>query len=260
MIPNSKPIIISAALAVTMVLSACVTPPPDTTLVAARAAVNSAAANPDVLRYDAIDLDMAQKQLANAESAAANSAPEMAEHEAYLAIRTARLAQVRADQVLTQQRSAVVAGDQARAQLEARAELDARAQVDHLNVDPTPRSVMVLLTDDYFEPGQSQLMPAAGKIVDDLAQFLIAHPERRVRIEAHSDNSTGVDPNLSLPLHRAETVRMALVARGVDPIRSEAVAYGPQNPLGARENPADSHFIRGVAIVLSDSSGQIASR
>jgi|SRR5580698_6035073 outer membrane protein OmpA-like peptidoglycan-associated protein len=258
MIADSKPIIISAALAVSSLLAACVTAPPDNSLAEARAAVNSAAANPDVVRYDALDLDMAQKQLANAESAAERDAPDMAEHEAYLAIRTAKLAEVRADQVAAQQRVAVVAGERVQAQLDAR--VDARAQVDRLNVEPAARTVMILLTDDYFEPGQAQLMPAAGKIVDDLAEFLIAHPERRVRIEGHSDNAGANEPNLSLPLHRAETVRMALVARGVDPVRSEAVAYGPDNPLSASENPADSHFIRGVEILLSDSRGQIASR
>src|SRR5580698_3823592 len=111
MIADSKPIIISAALAVSLVLAACVTAPPDNSLAEARAAVNGAAANPDVARYDALDLDMAQKQLANAEVAAARDATEMAEHEAYLAIRTAKLAQVRADQIVAQQRVAVVAGE-----------------------------------------------------------------------------------------------------------------------------------------------------
>jgi outer membrane protein OmpA-like peptidoglycan-associated protein len=254
MLTDSKPIIITAALAVSSLLAACVTAPPDNSLAEARAAVNSAAANPDVARYDALDLDMAQKQLANAESAAERDAADMAEHEAYLAIRTAKLAQVRADQVVAQQRVAVVEGERAQAQL------DARAQVDHLNGEPASRTVMVLLTDDYFEPGQPELMPAAGKIIDDLAQFLVAHPERRVRIEGHSDNINTAESNLSLPLHRAETVRMALVARGVDPVRSEAVAYGPDNPLSATEDPADSHLIRGVEILLSDSRGQIASR
>jgi outer membrane protein OmpA-like peptidoglycan-associated protein len=254
MTPNSKPMIVSAALAVSLALAACVTAPPDNSLADARAAVNNAAANPAVARYDALDLAMAQKQLANAENAAQRDAPEMAEHEAYLAIRTARLAEVRADQAVAQQRSALADGEVAREQL------DARAQVDNLNVEPAPRTVMVVLTDDYFEPGRAQLMPGAGKILDDLAQFLIAHPERRVRVEGHSDSAEAPAADLGLPLHRAESVRMALVARGVDPVRSEAVAYGPADPLTASDNPADRHFIRGVEILLSDSRGQIASR
>ncbi len=246
MTPISKPILISAALAVSLTLAACVTAPPDHSLADARAAVNNAAANPDVARYDALDLAMARKQLANAENAAQRDAPEMTEHEAYLAIRTARLAEVRADQVMAQQRAAVAAGE--------------RAQADNLTVEPAPRTVMVVLTDDYFEAGRAQLMPGAGKILDDLAQFLIAHPERRVRVEGHSDSAEAPASDLGLPLHRAESVRMALVARGVDPLRSEAVAYGPADPLTASDNPADRHFIRGVEILLSDSRGQIASR
>jgi outer membrane protein OmpA-like peptidoglycan-associated protein len=239
MIPNAKPLIGSAAVAVALVLAACVTAPPDDSLAQARAAVSSAAANPDVARYDALDLAMAQKQLANAESAAQRDARDMADHEAYLAIRTANLAEVRADDVVAEQRVAVTDGQRAQA---------------------TPRTAMVVLTDDYFVPGQDQLLPGAGKILDGLAEFLVAHPERRVRIEGHSDSAGTVASNLGLPLHRAEAVRMALVARGVDPVRSEAVAYGPENPRSGSDNPADSAFIRGVDILLSDSRGQIASR
>jgi outer membrane protein OmpA-like peptidoglycan-associated protein len=240
MIPNAKPLISSAAVAVALVLAACVTAPPDNSLAEARAAVNSAAANPDVARYDALDLAMAQKQLANAESAAQRDARDMADHEAYLAIRTAKLAEVRADEVVAQQRVVVADGQRAQAL--------------------TARTAMVVLTDDYFVPGQAQLLPGAGKILDGLAEFLVAHPERRVRIEGHSDSADTVESNLGLPLHRAEAVRMALVARGVDPVRSEAVAYGPENPGSASDNAADSAFIRGVEILLSDSRGQIASR
>jgi outer membrane protein OmpA-like peptidoglycan-associated protein len=239
MIANSKPLISSAALAVALVLAACVTAPPDNSLAEARAAVNSAAANPDVARYDALDLAMAQQQLANAESAAQRDARDMADHEAYLAIRTAKLAEVRADEFVAQQRVAVADGQRAEAM---------------------PRSAMVVLTEDYFVPGQAQLLPGAGRILDGLAEFLLAHPERRVRIEGHGDSAGTVESRLGLPLHRAEAVRMALVARGVDPVRSEAVAYGAEDPLGSHDNPADSLFIRGVEIVLSDSRGQIASR
>ncbi|HEV2703856.1 MAG TPA: OmpA family protein [Steroidobacteraceae bacterium] len=237
---NSKPLIISVALAVSVSLAACVTAPPDNTLADAGAAVSNATASPEVARYDALDLANAQKQLANAESAAQRGAPEMADHEANLALRTARLAQTRADQAVAQ--------------------LDTRARDNTVGVAPAPRTVMLVLTDDYFEPGRAQLMPDAGKIVDDLAQFLIAHPERRVRVEGHGDSADVPGSEVGLPMQRAEAVRMALVARGVDPGRSEAVTYGPADPLTASDNPADRHFIRGVEILLSDSRGQIASR
>jgi outer membrane protein OmpA-like peptidoglycan-associated protein len=211
-------------------------------------------------------------------------------HEAYLATSAARLAEVRADEGVAQERVAAASGDRARVQLAARsgeverarddaavalAAADAanqqsaaaadtvrelQAQLAGLNALATPQGVMLVLTDDYFDSGRAQLRPGAGKILDGLAQFLIAHPERRVRVEGHMDSADSPASNLALSLHRAEAVRMALIARGIDPVRSEAVGYGAENPLASNDNGTDRHFIRGVEILLSDSRGQIASR
>jgi outer membrane protein OmpA-like peptidoglycan-associated protein len=259
---HPKPGIASAALVVSLILGACVTTPPDTSLEQARAAVSTAESNPDVARWDGLDLGMAQKQLANAESAAEHDARDMQDHEAYLAIRTARLAQLRTDEILARQRVAGADSADVPSAATVATVRELRGEVSNLSVEPTPRGVMLVLTTDYFGPGGAQLQPGAGAILDGLAQFLIAHPERRVRVEGHTESLGTPGSDLALSLHRAEAVRMALVARGVDPVRSEAVGYGPQNPLADAPSPtpADRHFIQGVEILLSDSRGQIASR
>ena len=276
MIHYSRLIIPATAIAECVALSACITAPPDTSLAEARDAVHSAEADPAVARLDALDLASAEKHLALAEDAERHAATNLEDHEAYLATRVARLAQVRADEGLAQERVAAAGGDRARAQLAARtvdAERardgaaaaadtvrDLQAQLAGLTLEPTPRGVMLVLTDDYFDAGRAQLRPGADRILDSLAQFLVAHPERRVRVEGHTDEAGSPAADLALSLHRAEAVRMALIARGIDPVRSEAVGYGPDNPLAAHDNSADRHFIRGVEILLSDSRGQIASR
>jgi Domain of unknown function (DUF4398) len=108
MLLNSKPLVTAAALAVTMALTACATTPMDRSLDDARAAVASAAADPAVFQYDELDLATAQKQLANAEYAAQRDSQDMVDHEADLAIRTARLAEIRAGEALAAQRVAAV--------------------------------------------------------------------------------------------------------------------------------------------------------
>jgi hypothetical protein len=105
----SKPLVSGAALALAMALTACATEPMHTSLDEARAAVANAAADPAVFEYDVLDLATAQKQLANAEYAAQREAQDMADHEADLAIGTARLAELRADEAQTAHR--MVAAD-----------------------------------------------------------------------------------------------------------------------------------------------------
>lgn len=290
MIRYSKLIVPGTALAASLALSACVVVPTDNSLAEARAAVHSAEADPAVARFDALDLAAAQKHLGIAEDAEQHGATNLEYHEAYLATRVARLAAVRADEGVAQERIAAAGGDRARVQLAARtgdveraqdtaaaalATADAanqrsaaaaetvrelRAQLAGLDMQATPQGVMLVLTDDYFDAGRAQLRPGAGKILDGLAQFLSAHPERRVRIEGHADRTDPPASDLALSLHRAEAVRMALIARGIDPVRSEAVGYGAGNPLVSNDNRPDRHFISGVEILLSDSRGQIASR
>ncbi len=75
-----------AALAACMALSACVTAPADTSLADARAAVQTAEADPAVAKFDSLDLVAAQKHLADAESAADHGSQALVDHEAYLAI------------------------------------------------------------------------------------------------------------------------------------------------------------------------------
>jgi hypothetical protein len=106
MLLYSKSVVTSAALTVAMAMSACAASPADHSVNDARTAIASAAANPAVAQYDELDLATAQKQLANAEYAAQRDAQDMADHEAELAIQTARLAEIRADEALAAQRVA----------------------------------------------------------------------------------------------------------------------------------------------------------
>jgi outer membrane protein OmpA-like peptidoglycan-associated protein len=269
MISYAKLILPGTAITACLALAACVAVPTDNSLEQARIAVHSAELDPAVARFDAIDLAAAQKHLALAEDAEHQGARDLVDHEAYLATRVARLSQVRADEGLAQERVAAAGGDRARAEVYAANQQSAvanetvrelQAQIAGLTLQSTPHGAMLILTDDYFDTDRAQLRPGAGQILDGVAQFLIAHPERRVRVEGHADSGAISASDMALSLHRAEAVRMALIARGVDPMRSEALAYGPANPLAGNDVAGDRHFIRGVEILLSDSRGEIASR
>ena len=63
-----------------------------------------------------------------------------------------------------------------------------------------------------------------------LADFLKQNPDRRARIEGHTDSTGSIETNLVLSQRRAESVADALVAAGVPRDRIVATGLGPDFP------------------------------
>src|SRR5471032_1033929 len=84
-------------MALTLALCACAgAPQPNAALESARAAVQTAEADPNVSKYAALDLDTAKKDLAIADDAAQHHNEAAIAQPAYLAQQNARLAQMHA--------------------------------------------------------------------------------------------------------------------------------------------------------------------
>jgi outer membrane protein OmpA-like peptidoglycan-associated protein len=85
----------------------------------------------------------------------------------------------------------------------------------------------------YFDYGSASLSPTAARIVD-----LAARQARRchylgIAIAGHVDSATRRSRALILSRRMAETVRRALIARGLDPARIEADGFGASRPAVA---------------------------
>ncbi len=93
-----------------------------------------------------------------------------------------------------------------------------QAEVDQLKATPTPRGLVLTLGDVLFDTGRAELNPGAGRKLDQLAQFLNEHTDRRVQIDGFTD-SVGTDAyNEDLSQRRADAVKSALMARGIDAV------------------------------------------
>ena len=284
---------ILAVMGLTLALSACVTTPqPNAALESARAAVAAAEMDPNVGKYAALDLDAAKTNLALADEAAAHHRDAAIAQLSYMAAQNARLAQMHAgakaddarvaagqaerDQIMLAARNREVANakmatNEAKmatneAKMVANEAINQRdqatqeaarlqAEVDALKATPTPRGLVMTLGDVLFDTGKAELNPGAGRKLDQLAQFLAEHKERRVQIDGFTD-SVGTDAyNEELSRRRADAVKSALTVRGIDSSRITTQGYGKSYPVANNSDSGGRQLNRRVEVVIGGDNG-----
>jgi outer membrane protein OmpA-like peptidoglycan-associated protein len=277
---------LSIALSLALVLGACVsTPQPNAALETARSAVQSAEADPNVSKYAALDLDAAKKDLEVAESAANHHRDAEIAQPAYLATQTARLAQARAAAKADDARVAAGQAERDRIQLEARsrevdkaqaqanaAKMEAnaanqqasaatdqasrlQAEIDQLKATPTDRGLVLTLGDVLFDTGKSELNSGASRKLDQLAQFLSEHKDRRVQIDGFTDSVGSDSYNRELSQRRANAVKNALLTRGIDSTRINTEGYGKAFPVANNAESSGRQLNRRVEVVIGGENG-----
>jgi OOP family OmpA-OmpF porin len=83
----------------------------------------------------------------------------------------------------------------------------------------------------HFEHGSAKLQEDSYGLLDQVALTIKAHPEMKVRVEGHTDDTGPEVVNRRLSQNRAESVRRYLIRKGVQPGRVEAKGYGETRPL-----------------------------
>jgi outer membrane protein OmpA-like peptidoglycan-associated protein len=255
------------AVGLALALGACASAPqPNAALETARTQVAAAEADPNVARYAPLDLDTAKKDLALAESASEHHQDAAVSQPAYMAAQTARLAQARAAakaydaqvaqgqserdriQLAARQREVNAAVEQRNAASQQAANL--QAELDQMKAKQTDRGIVLTLGDVLFDTGRAQLNPGAASKMDQLAQFLTQHPDRRAEIDGFTD-SVGSDAyNEDLSQRRADAVKAALVTRGIDPSRINTQGYGKAYPVASNSDSGGRQLNRRVEVVI----------
>jgi len=265
-------------ISLAIAMAGCATTPlTDPALESARSEVRSAEADPNVAKYAALDLQAAQNQLQIAETAAIHRDASAIDQPAYLAQQNAKLAQLRAqakaddaivaagqterDQIqLAARTREVAAADMARKAQEAKA-AELQAEVAALKAKPTDRGLVLTLGDVLFDTGKAQLNPGAARNLDQLVAFLNDHPERHVEIDGYTDNVGSDSYNIDLSQRRADAVRQALVAQGIDPSRIVTKGYGKDFAVASNAEASGRQLNRRVEVVIGGADGApVASR
>jgi outer membrane protein OmpA-like peptidoglycan-associated protein len=258
-----------SGLGLALILGACAgAPQPNAALENAHVAVQTAEADPNVSKYAALDLEAARKDLAVADDAAAHHKDAQVAQPAYMAAQNARLAQLHGAAKADDAR--VAAGQAQRDQImltAARGQRDQateeaarlKAEVDELKATPTPRGLVLTLGDVLFDTGRSELNSGASRKLDQLAQFLNEHKDRRVQIDGFTD-SVGTDSyNEELSRRRADAVKSALISRGIDPSRIGTEGYGKAFPVANNNDSGGRQLNRRVEVVIGGDNGTAIS-
>jgi outer membrane protein OmpA-like peptidoglycan-associated protein len=136
-----------------------------------------------------------------------------------------------------------------------------QAEVDQLKATPTPRGLVLTLGDVLFDTGKAQLNPGAARKLDQLAQFLTEHPDRRVQIDGFTDSVGTESYNQTLSQERADAVKSALTTRGIDSSRIGSQGYGKGFPVADNTDSGGRQLNRRVEVVIgNDGGGSIAAR
>ncbi|MDP1825371.1 MAG: Ig-like domain-containing protein [Archangium sp.] len=120
---------------------------------------------------------------------------------------------------------------------------------------PAKVKQLVIITKDklviqeavYFATGKAVVLARSNKLLDNVAEVLLAHPEvALIRVEGHTDSVGVRAKNVALSQARADAVKAALVKRKVPAARLHAVGFGPDQPKDTNDTPAGRELNRRV--------------
>ena len=82
-----------------------------------------------------------------------------------------------------------------------------------------------------FAPSSAVINEDSARLLDRIAEIMLACPSTQFRIEGHTDSQGSESVNLAISTARAESVLDALLIRGVFLNRMEARGFGEASPI-----------------------------
>jgi len=97
-----------------------------------------------------------------------------------------------------------------------------------------------------FDFNKASIRPESLPILYNAAEILLRNPDVKVEIQGHTDNVGSANYNQKLSLHRAETVKNFLIAKGVAANRLTTVGLGETKPIMSNKTAEDRGLNRRI--------------
>ena len=102
-----------------------------------------------------------------------------------------------------------------------------------------------------FAPGSPTILPNSKEQIDNIAAVLKAYPAVMVKVVGYTDNVGDPARNMKLSQERAEAVKSAIVADGIDSNRLQTEGYGETHPVATNATPQGRAQNRRIALIVT---------
>jgi OOP family OmpA-OmpF porin len=113
---------------------------------------------------------------------------------------------------------------------------------------PAPQPERIVLRGVNFAFNSDKIDPSSMVILDVAAETLRKNPGVQVSVEGHTDSVGTEAYNQGLSLRRAESVRKALIEKGVPASRLTATGYGESRPVASNDTEDGRRLNRRVEL------------
>lgn len=120
---------------------------------------------------------------------------------------------------------------------DASARVTVNARSANIATSPTDEDLFAKnVKDVFFDYNKPTLRPDEVPAAQNDGAFLAQHPSLKVLVEGHCDDRGSEEYNLALGASRADSVKQALVQRGISPDRIKTVSFGKEKPFCTQDN------------------------
>lgn len=91
----------------------------------------------------------------------------------------------------------------------------------------------------YFKFNSDKVQNKYNGVLDKIFDELEAKPQAKILLEGHTDGIGGENINVDLSCRRSKSIKEALVALGVNPLRIEISCEGKERPMASNDDEVD---------------------